>query len=181
MLARLSRLLFNWLHSPETKTQNFWSWNDSGARKCFLLLLHFSIPACRSPPLRGPRAEEHSSLNSCQEGRACRGDSTRQCDSTEMQIPWRRAIPSWGRKMCLCLCRTKERSRRVSVGWMQKDFSVATPWQAVRQSYLANYSISSVSTLGTTQTLKSISKPQTWFRYALPITFLLLLLITCFK
>lgn len=26
MLARLSRLLFNWLHSPETKTQKFWSW-----------------------------------------------------------------------------------------------------------------------------------------------------------
>lgn len=159
------------------RLRSFQSWNDSGARKCFLLLLHFSIPVCRSPPLRGPRSEKHSSLKSCQEGRACRGDSTQQCHSTEMQIPWRRAIPSWGRKMCVSLSRTKERGRQVSAGWMQKGFSVADPWQAVRQSSLANYNISRISTV--CMTLKSISEPQSWFRFSVPIIFLLLLLIIC--
>lgn len=110
----------------------------------------------------------------CQEGRACRGDSTRQRDSMEMQIPWRRAVPSWGRR---CVWAWAELRREA--GWMQKGFSVAAPWQAVRQSSLANYNISSMSTVSRTQTLKSISEPQTWFRFTVPITFLLLLLIIC--
>lgn len=94
------------------RLRSFQSWTDSGARSGFLLLLHFSMSVCMFPPyteLTSRFAWEDHMLRSIQtlapaarwEGRTRRGDSKWQRSSTEMQMLWRAAIPSRGRKMCL--------------------------------------------------------------------------------
>lgn len=93
------------------RLRSFQSWTDNGARSGFLLL-HFSMSVCMFPPYTEITSrfawEDHMlrsiqtlTLAACWEGMACRGDSKWQCSFTEMQMLWRGAIPSQGRKMCL--------------------------------------------------------------------------------
>lgn len=132
----------------------------------------------------GPLPWEAHMLRSIQASTHVRKGEHAEVTARDNVIPQRCRDPGEerfpaGAARCVWAWAELRRGRQISAGWMQKDFSVAASWQAVRQSSLANYNISSISTVGMTQTLKSISELQPWFRFTVPISFLLLLLIIC--